>query len=74
MSLADNAKASVLKHGKEFAAGIIGDLYDEAAGELESKIKSLIPGQVDDMIIDLVAKTYQEELKQLLLAKLAAVS
>lgn len=73
MELKELLKQSALKHAEAFASGFVGECYDAAIVEAKEAVKKAIPGQVDDMIIDLVVQTLAPELKKQLLEKIALI-
>lgn len=69
-----NAKESVLKHGEIFLKGVFGDNYDPAVKLASEAVKKAIPGQVDDMVIDLVVANFAPALKLAILGEIEKVS
>lgn len=72
--LAGAAVSSVAKHGEIMVKGVLGDIYDPAVAIAKEELKKLIPGQVDDMVIDLIVGTFGPELKKALLAQVDKIS
>lgn len=72
--LAKAAVSSVAKHGEIMVKGVLGDIFDPAVSVAKEELKKLIPGQVDDMVIDLVVGTFGPELKKALLAEVDKIS
>ena len=67
-------KKAVLKHGEVFAKGIIGDVYDPAMALAKEKLKQVIPGQVDDVVIDLIVSNLGPVLKEEILKQVDKLS
>lgn len=72
--LKEAAEKSVKKHGELFLEGVIGDIYDPALTAAAEKLKALIPGQIDDAVINLLVSQFGPLLKQELLAKVEEIS
>lgn len=74
MELAEKAKMSLLKHGEIFVEGFLADMYEDAMKEAVAKVKLAIPGQVDDLVLDLVVANLGPALKAELLKQVEKIS
>lgn len=72
--LKEAAEKSVKKHGEIFLEGVLGDIYDPALAAAAEKLKAAIPGQIDDVVINLLVSNLGPILKQELLAKVEEIS
>lgn len=72
--LSETVKSSVAKHGEVMVKAVIEDCYDPAVLEAKEALKKLIPGQVDDMVIELVVTTFAPALKSALLTQADKIS
>lgn len=70
----DKAKAQALKDLQVLLKNQLDLSFDAAAALAIAKLKEAIPGQVDDMVIDVVAPKLIEILKELAAAQIAKVS
>lgn len=68
------AKKSLLKHGELFVEGVLADLYEPALKEAVAKVKAAIPGQVDDVVLDLIVANLGPVLKAELLKQVEKLS
>ena len=74
MELKEVAKKAALKHGEVFFKGMIGDVYDPALVEAKEALKKAIPGQVDDLVIELVVGNLAPIFKAELLKQVEKIS
>lgn len=72
--LKEKAKLSLLKHGELFVEGVLADLYEDALKEAVAKVKLAIPGQVDDLVFDLVVANLGPALKAEFLKQVEKIS
>jgi len=72
--LVNTVKGSVAKHGEVMVKAVIEDCYDLSINEAKEALKKLIPGQVDDMVIELVISTFAPALKTALLEQVEKIS
>lgn len=69
--LGDKAKVLGLKIAKDVATELVVELLDPAIDTCASLVKKAIPGQVDDVVIDMVIAALRQPMKDEL-AKLIA--
>ena len=67
-------KAIALKHAEAMAKEMVEVCLEPALLEGKEKLKAAIPGQVDDMVLDLVFGALQAPLKAALLAQIEKIS
>lgn len=72
--LVEKAKASLAKHGEVMVKGVIEDIYEPAVLEAKEAAKKLIPGTIDDAVIELVVTSFSPALKAGLLAQVDKLS
>jgi hypothetical protein len=74
MALQEKAKKVLLKQAEVASKEVVEALWDDAVLEAKEAVKKAIPGQVDDVVIDLVVSTFAPKGKEVLLAKIAQIS
>lgn len=72
--LLEASKVQALKDIEVLLKNQVAVAYDAAIGLAASKVKTAIPGQVDDMIIDLVIASLGPVLKEQLLAQIEKIA
>jgi hypothetical protein len=68
------AKKAALKHAEVFFEGMVKDLYDPALAVAKEELKKAIPGQVDDVVIELIVSNLGPVLKAELLKRVEKLS
>lgn len=64
----NEVKSDVLEAAEGLAVKLIEKHFDASFEKVATKLKEAIPGQVDDMVIDMLKGKFQPELKADLLA------
>ena len=67
-------KEQALKDIETLLKNQVGVAYDEAIELASAKLKAAIPGEVDDVIINMVVSSLKPLLKDLLLAQIEKVA
>lgn len=71
--LKEQVKQTLLKQAEQTAKVIVELHFDDALALGKEKLKEAIPGQVDDMVIDLVVNALALPMKEALLAEIEKI-
>ena len=68
------AKEQVLMIAEEAAKALVDASFDKIMDVVTEELKKVIPGTIDDLVIDAVKPMIAPKLKEILLAEIAKIS